>query len=95
MASTGIVRRIDDLGRIVIPREIRRNLHISEGDPLEICIEKDGIFLKKYQLNTILSLITALEDDISYEDTAYPEETRLIKKHLNDIRSIVKKAGIE
>lgn len=48
MKSTGIVRRIDELGRIVIPKEIRRTMHIHEGDPLEIYTEKDGITLKKY-----------------------------------------------
>ena len=44
----GIIRRIDDLGRIVIPKEIRRKLKINEGDPLEICIIDDGILLKPY-----------------------------------------------
>ncbi len=49
MKATGIVRRIDDLGRIVIPKEIRRTLKIREGDPLEIFIQKDGeIIFKKY-----------------------------------------------
>ena len=42
MKATGIVRRIDDLGRVVIPKEIRRTLRIREGDPLEIFTEKDG-----------------------------------------------------
>ena len=42
MKATGIVRRVDDLGRIVIPKEIRRTLKIREGDPLEIDTEKDG-----------------------------------------------------
>ena len=42
MKATGIVRRVDDLGRIVIPKEIRRTLKIREGDPLEIYTEKDG-----------------------------------------------------
>ena len=42
MKATGIVRRIDDLGRIVIPKEIRRILHIREGDPLEIYTHTDG-----------------------------------------------------
>ena len=42
MKATGIVRRIDDLGRVVIPKEIRRTLRIREGDPLEIYTEKDG-----------------------------------------------------
>ena len=48
MKATGIVRRIDDLGRVVIPRDIRRSLKIREGDPLEILIEKNCVCLKKY-----------------------------------------------
>ena len=49
MKATGIVRRIDDLGRVVIPKEIRRTLRIREGDPLEIYTEKDGeVIFKKY-----------------------------------------------
>ena len=49
MKATGIVRRIDDLGRIVIPKEIRRTLRIREGDPLEIYTDREGeIILKKY-----------------------------------------------
>lgn len=49
MKATGIVRRIDDLGRVVIPKEIRRTLHIRESDPLEIFTDREGkIILKKY-----------------------------------------------
>lgn len=49
MKATGIVRRIDDLGRVVIPKEIRRTMRIREGDPLEIFTEKDGeVIFKKY-----------------------------------------------
>ena len=49
MKATGIVRRIDDLGRIVIPKEIRRTLHIRESDPIEIFTDRDGqIMLRKY-----------------------------------------------
>ena len=49
MKATGIVRRVDDLGRIVIPKEIRRTLKIREGDPLEIYTEKDGgVLFRKY-----------------------------------------------
>ena len=49
MKATGIVRRIDELGRVVIPKEIRRTLRIREGDPLEIYTDKDGeVILKKY-----------------------------------------------
>ena len=49
MKATGIVRRVDDLGRIVVPKEIRRTLRIREGDPLEIYTEKDGgVIFRKY-----------------------------------------------
>lgn len=49
MKATGIVRRIDDLGRVVIPKEIRRTMHMREGDPLEIFTAADGeVVFKKY-----------------------------------------------
>lgn len=46
--STGVVRRIDDLGRVVIPKELRRTLGIAEGDPLEIYVNGEEIILSKY-----------------------------------------------
>ncbi len=60
MKATGIVRRIDDLGRVVIPKEIRRTMRIREGDPLEIFTDREGeVIFKKYspigELNTIAS----------------------------------------
>ncbi len=48
MKPTGIVRRIDELGRVVIPKEIRRTMHIREGAPLEIFTDSDGVMFKKY-----------------------------------------------
>lgn len=48
MKTTGVIRRIDELGRIVIPKEIRKNLRIKNGDSLEIFLESDNIILKKY-----------------------------------------------
>ena len=57
MKATGIVRRIDDLGRVVIPKEIRRTMRIREGDPLEIYTSRDGeVIFKKY------SMLGGLED---------------------------------
>ena len=50
MKATGVVRRIDDLGRIVIPKEIRRNLRIRDGESLEIFVDGDNIVLKKYSI---------------------------------------------
>lgn len=52
MKATGIVRRIDDLGRIVIPKEVRRTLHIDDGTPLELYVEGDKIIYRKYQPDT-------------------------------------------
>ena len=53
MKSTGIVRKVDELGRIVLPIELRRNLDIAERDSLEIFVEDDTILLKKYQPSCI------------------------------------------
>ena len=65
MKATGIVRRIDDLGRVVIPKEIRKTLRIKEGTPLEIFTDREGqIILKKYspigELNTFAAEISWL-----------------------------------
>ena len=52
MKATGIVRRVDDLGRIVIPKEVRKQVDIIEGEPMEIYIMEDGsILLKKYKIS--------------------------------------------
>jgi stage V sporulation protein T len=48
MKATGIVRRIDDLGRVVLPKELRKNFGIAEGDPVEIFTDKNTIILRKY-----------------------------------------------
>ena len=56
MKATGIVRRIDDLGRVVIPKEIRRTMRIREGDPLEIFTDRDGeVIFKKYSFRYVSS----------------------------------------
>lgn len=60
MKATGIVRRIDDLGRIVIPKELRRTLHIREGDPMEIFTGSEGITFRKY---------SALQGNMSMADS--------------------------
>ena len=66
MKATGIVRRVDDLGRIVIPKEIRRTLRIREGDPLEIYTEKDGgvIFRKYSPMGEMQSFATQICESI-------------------------------
>lgn len=58
MRATGVIRRIDDLGRIVIPKEIRRSLRMREGDPLEIFTDRGGeVILKKYSIMAGLHLL--------------------------------------
>lgn len=69
--STGIVRRIDELGRIVIPKEIRKNLRIKNGDNLEIIIDDDSIILKKYsQIKNSVDFISAFVNSF-YEVLKY------------------------
>ena len=53
MKSTGIVRRVDELGRVVIPIELRNKFNISEKDPIEIYVDGSSIILKKYEQNCI------------------------------------------
>ena len=65
MKATGIVRRIDELGRVVIPKEIRRTLRIREGDPLEIFTERETLLLKKY---SPMSIIDDIIKNGSFED---------------------------
>lgn len=53
MKATGIVRRVDELGRVVLPIELRRNMHIAEKDALEIYVDDSNIILKKYEPDCI------------------------------------------
>ena len=62
MKSTGVVRKIDDLGRIVIPKELRKNLRIKESDALEIFIEGEDIILRKYSM---MKKITDLSQELT------------------------------
>lgn len=73
MRATGIVRRIDDLGRVVIPREIRKVLRIQEGDPLEMFIDRDSntISIKKFQPPQLDHEGTAFTKGI-FESTGFP-----------------------
>ena len=65
MKSTGIVRKVDELGRIVLPIEMRRTLDIAERDSLEIYVEGDSIILKKYQPACVFC--GSVKDLVSYE----------------------------
>ncbi len=73
MKATGIVRRIDDLGRVVIPKEIRRTLRIREGDPLEIFVAREGeVILKKYSPINELGHFALEYADALYDSIHYP-----------------------
>ena len=99
MKATGIVRRIDDLGRVVIPKEIRRTMRIREGDPLEIYTSRDGeVIFKKYSmiggleefasrfcdsLNRSTALTAAVSDRDSIIAVAGSGKRDLLGKHLS------------
>ena len=68
MEATGIVRRVDDLGRVVIPKEIRRNLGIHEGDPLEISLHEDCICFKKYAPNKLEKVYDAFRELVDFAE---------------------------
>ena len=65
MKSTGIVRKIDDLGRMVIPKELRKTMNIDKKDPMEIYVEEDKIILKKYEPGCIFC--GDVEDTVDYK----------------------------
>lgn len=88
MKNTGIIRRIDDLGRVVIPKEIRRNLGIREGDPLEVFIDKDMVCYKKYNAEGELTGLL---------DKAYLllEEKDNLSEDEIELRKIIRKCTIK
>ena len=65
MKSTGIVRKVDELGRIVLPIEMRRTLDIAEKDPVEIYVEGDSVILRKYQASCVFC--DSVKDIISFK----------------------------
>lgn len=88
MKATGIVRRIDDLGRVVIPKEIRRSCNIREGDPLEIFLQDDGVVFKKYNPTYRDDLMATLQDAADYydnyeDDRVTAEQLRKIAKEID------------
>ena len=82
MKASGIIRRMDDLGRIVIPKEIRRSMHLEEGEALEIFTEENAVIFKKYKIDndeeeereeeekemekSIIKIIDTYEDKVQY-----------------------------
>ena len=88
MKATGIVRRVDDLGRVVIPKEIRRACNIREGDPLEIFLQDGAVAFKKYNptyRDDLMATRQGASDyyDNSEEDRAIAEQLRKIAKEID------------
>lgn len=85
MKSTGIVRKIDPLGRLVIPKELRRTLNMNVGDPMEIFVEEDIILLKKFKSNNSC-IITGevLDENIEYAKGLFlsPEGAEILLQKL-------------
>ena len=71
--STGIVRKVDELGRVVLPIELRRNLDINEKDALEIFVDDDRIILKKYEPADIFS--GSMDDLVDYKGKKVAKES--------------------
>ena len=71
MKSTGVIRRIDDLGRIVIPKEIRKNLRIKEGDNLEVFVDGEDIILRKYSMMSKINDLSQELTDAIYTFTKH------------------------
>jgi len=65
MKSTSIVRKIDDLGRLVIPNELRKTMHLNKKDPMEIFVDGDKIILSKYEPTCIFC--GSMDDNIEFE----------------------------
>ena len=84
--KTGIVRRIDDLGRVIIPKEIRNKLGFREGMPLEISLKNGGVCFTPYQTNAGVRIKDIVED-ICLDD--YDEEKQEeIRENLKDLKEI-------
>ena len=87
MKTTGIVRRVDDLGRIVIPKEIRRALHIKEGDPLEIYVDNNMVCLRNYKYQAVED---ACEEVLNAStDFVNAEQRETIVAHLKAIQELI------
>lgn len=98
MKATGIVRRIDDLGRIVIPKEMRKTLRIREGDPLEIYIDNGGeVVLKKHsKLGGLSTMVTAYAEILSKatgHTVCFVDKERILSAH-GDLKKDVIDKGI-
>lgn len=92
MRATGIVRRIDDLGRVVIPREIRKQFGVKEGDPLEFFVNDNEIILRKYDTSIGLKeLVRKLDNEfLDVKNDIKMETADKIYEHIIALQEILK-----
>lgn len=91
MKATGIIRRVDDLGRIVIPKEIRRKVGIEEGTPMEMFASAEGVILKKYyHANELADMAENLMEAVEEMGVDLgPEKTGDIRRHIHEIQLLL------
>ena len=94
MRATGIVRRVDDLGRVVIPKEIRRSMGIREGEPMEIYLENDAVMFRRYSYNLVKE-VERVAELIECNCNADRETMADISRMLSTIAELVKGEGDE
>ena len=72
MKATGVTRRVDELGRIVLPKELRRTLGIVEKDPMEIFVEDEKIILQIFAQSSVAGVISNVENSTHFEAARFP-----------------------
>ena len=89
MRTTGIIRRIDELGRVVIPKEIRRRVNINEGDPLEIFIEGNDTVCFRTHNPSFSDVVDNLKDQVgTYYDFPYEIQEKILAL-LSDVQELI------
>ena len=89
MRTTGIIRRIDDLGRVFIPKEIRRKVNIHEGDPLEILIEGNDTVCFRIRNPSFSDVVGNLKDQVgTYYDFPYEIQEKILAL-LSDVQELI------
>ena len=91
MKATGIVRRVDDLGRVVIPRDIRQSMGIREGEPLEIFTESDAVIFRRYDFHLIAE-VARVAELVERHCNADTETMRLLTDKFLEISKILKES---
>lgn len=95
MKATGMVRKLDKLGRIVVPMELRRNLGISMGDPVEFYVDGQTIIVKKYDATgSVEELVDRLEQEIRMKSHLLTtKQVSALYEKIQELKAIVKEQG--